>query len=56
MKEIVKKYEDKKILVTEGAGCIGSNLVKRFSKIGVKEIVILSLAYTERRMWTTQII
>lgn len=41
MKEIEKKYEDKRILVTGGAGCIGSNLVKRLSDIGAKEVIIL---------------
>lgn len=41
MKEIEKKYEDKRILVTGGAGCIGSNLVKKLSEIGVKEVIIL---------------
>lgn len=41
MKEIEKMYEDKKILVTGGAGCIGSNLVRRLSNLGTKELVIL---------------
>ena len=41
MKEIEKKYEEKRILVTGGAGCIGSNLVKKLRDIGAKEVVIL---------------
>lgn len=41
MNDISKKYVDKKILVTGGAGCIGSNLVKRLSDIGVNEVVVL---------------
>lgn len=41
MKEIEKKYEDKRILVTGGAGCIGNNIVRRFSDIGAKEVIIL---------------
>jgi len=41
MKEIEKEYENKIILVTGGAGCIGGNLVKRLSAIGAKEVIIL---------------
>ena len=41
MKEIEKKYEGKRILVTGGAGCIGSNLVKKLSDVGAKEVIIL---------------
>jgi len=41
MKEIEEKYENTKIVITGGAGCIGSNLVKRLSNLGAKEIVIL---------------
>lgn len=41
MKEIEKHYEDKKILVTGGAGCIGSNLVKKLSDLNAQEVVIL---------------
>ena len=41
MKEIKRQYEGKVVLVTGGAGCIGSNLVKKFSEIGVKKVIIL---------------
>lgn len=35
------EYEGKKVLVTGGAGCIGSNLCKRLSALGVKNVIIL---------------
>jgi len=35
------EYEDSVVLVTGGAGCIGSNLSKRFSQLNVKKIIIL---------------
>lgn len=34
-------YKDKKILVTGGAGAIGSNLVKTLSELGAKLIIVL---------------
>lgn len=40
MKEYTE-YEDKTILVTGGAGCIGSNLCKRFSELHAKKVIIL---------------
>lgn len=40
MKEYTE-YEGKTILVTGGAGCIGSNLCKRFSELQAKKIIIL---------------
>lgn len=36
-----KEYEDKKILVTGGAGCIGSNLCKKLSDLNADGIIIL---------------
>jgi len=41
MKEFFDLYEDKKILITGGAGCIGSNLSKKFSELNVKKVIIL---------------
>jgi len=41
MKEVFDQYEDKKILITGGAGCIGSNLSKKFSELNVKKVIIL---------------
>ena len=41
MQDIRKEYKSKVVLVTGGAGCIGSNLVKEFSEIGVKKVIIL---------------
>lgn len=38
---VEKSYEDKIILVTGGAGCIGSNLVKKLSILGAKTVIIL---------------
>ena len=36
-----KEYEDQKILVTGGAGCIGSNLCKRLSNLNAENVIIL---------------
>lgn len=35
------EYEGKKVLITGGAGCIGSNLCKKLSDLGVKNAIIL---------------
>ena len=48
MSETLKQYENKVILVTGGAGCIGGNLVRTLSDAGAKEVIIfddLSSAY-----------
>ena len=39
--DIKKQYKGKIALVTGGAGCIGSNLVKELSDIGAKKVIIL---------------
>ncbi|NLK26230.1 MAG: NAD-dependent epimerase/dehydratase family protein [Euryarchaeota archaeon] len=36
-----QEYRDKTILVTGGAGCIGSNLVRRLSELGARKVIIL---------------
>lgn len=41
LEEIYSKYENKVILVTGGAGCIGSNLSKKLSELGAKKVLIL---------------
>lgn len=38
---IKKQYKDKIVLVTGGAGCIGSNLVRELGNIGAKKVIIL---------------
>jgi len=38
---IYSEYEDKVVLVTGGAGCIGSNLCRRLSEIGCRKVIIL---------------
>lgn len=38
---IEKEYEGKTILVTGGAGCIGTNLCRKLSELNVKRVIIL---------------
>ena len=43
------EYRDKTILVTGGAGCVGSNLTRKFADLGAEKVIILdnlSSAYT----------
>lgn len=39
--EIVNEYEGKVVLVTGGAGCIGTNLCKKLAELGAEKVVIL---------------
>ena len=39
--EVLKKYENRTILITGGVGCIGSNLVRALLPIGPARIVVL---------------
>jgi len=41
MKEVYSEYENKVVLVTGGAGCIGSNLCKKLAELNVKKVIIL---------------
>ncbi len=41
MKSEYVEYEDKKILVTGGAGCVGGNLTRRLSELGAEKVVVL---------------
>lgn len=41
MDEVYSKYENKVILVTGGAGCIGSNLCRKIAELNAKKILIL---------------
>ncbi|HJH25347.1 MAG TPA: hypothetical protein C5S37_00930 [Methanophagales archaeon] len=38
---IEKDYEGKTILVTGGAGCIGTNLCRKLAELGAEKVVIL---------------
>ncbi len=45
----LKEYKNKKILITGGAGCIGSNLVSALAGLEVKKIIVLDdLSSSER--------
>jgi nucleoside-diphosphate-sugar epimerase len=41
LEEIYSQYENKVVLVTGGAGCIGSNLSKKISELGAQKVLIL---------------
>ncbi|MDO8568229.1 MAG: NAD-dependent epimerase/dehydratase family protein, partial [Dehalococcoidales bacterium] len=41
MKQILDEYKGKNVLITGGAGCIGSNLTKSLIKLGAAKIIIL---------------
>lgn len=41
MEDVYSEYEDKVVLVTGGAGCVGSNLCKKISELNVKKVIIL---------------
>ena len=41
MEEIYSEYEDKVVLVTGGAGCVGSNLCKKLVHLNAKKVIIL---------------
>ncbi len=39
--DIENEYEGKIVLVTSGAGCIGTNLCKKLSELGAEKVEIL---------------
>ena len=39
--EIVEEYEGKIVLVTGGAGCIGTNLCRKLAELGAEKVIIL---------------
>lgn len=41
MKDYLKSYEEKKILITGGAGAIGSNLTRRLSELSAGLVIVL---------------
>ena len=47
MEDVYPEYEGKVVLVTGGAGCIGTNLCKKLADLGAKVIILddLSSAY-----------
>jgi nucleoside-diphosphate-sugar epimerase len=41
LENVLQNYAGKKVLVTGGAGCIGSNLVQAFVKANVEKVIVL---------------
>ena len=41
MEDVYSKYEDKVVLITGGAGCVGSNLSRKISELNAKKVIIL---------------
>jgi nucleoside-diphosphate-sugar epimerase len=41
MTEYLREYKDKNILVTGGAGCIGSNLCRKLAELNANKVIIL---------------
>ena len=41
-KKVFKAFDEKIVLVTGGAGAIGSNLVKKLSELKTKKIIIIT--------------
>ena len=39
--EVVNEYKGKVVLVTGGAGCIGTNLCRKLAELGAEKVVIL---------------
>ncbi len=41
MEDVYSDYENKKVLITGGAGCVGSNLSRKISGLNAKKVIIL---------------
>ena len=41
MEDVYSEYENKVVLITGGAGCVGSNLSRKISGLNVKKVIIL---------------
>jgi len=41
MEDVFSEYDNKVILVTGGAGCVGSNLCRKLSELNAKKVIIL---------------
>ena len=41
MEDIFSEYENKVVLITGGAGCVGSNLSRKISELNAKKVIIL---------------